>query len=96
MKRSPSASKPRVRLGQRYRDSVSGWEGVATARYEYWNGCIRYELAGQDQDGKPESFAFDEQQLVEAESNKEVQPSARAGGPRESKPVRRPGVPSRW
>lgn len=52
-----------VTLGKRYRDTVSGWEGMATARYEYLNGCIRVELSGADATMKPYSAVFDVQQL---------------------------------
>src|SRR5688572_30213095 len=51
-------------LGKLCRDTVSGWEGVATGKFEYMNGCIRWELAAKDKDGMPKSFVFDEQQIV--------------------------------
>ena len=49
-------------LGVRARDMVSGWTGVLTARYEYLNGCTRYEVSGSE-DGKPKGYVFDEAQL---------------------------------
>lgn len=77
-------------LGRKYRDVVSGWEGVATARYEYLNGCVRYEIAGADKDGKPESFIFDVEQLVAVDAPPVVTaPASPTGGPRSSKPVAR-------
>lgn len=52
-----------IDLGGTYRDKISGFEGVATARYEYMTGCVRYLLESGGKDGKPEEFVFDEQRL---------------------------------
>lgn len=88
-----------IELGAKVRDRVSGWEGIATARYEYINGCERYEVAATDKDGKPEGFVFDVQQLelLEAPASwtqpappaPEPAPAAKRGGPRGSAPVAR-------
>lgn len=78
----------KITLGKRYTDSVSGWSGTATARIEYLNGCIRYELSDHDKDGKPEAFVFDEQQIVDG-SAQPVTSTATAGGPRDNAPWRR-------
>lgn len=77
-------------LGEKYRDVVSGWEGVLTARYDYMNGCTRVEISGADKDGKPESFVFDVQQVehVAAEPLTLAEPR-KTGGPRDNKPVPR-------
>ncbi len=53
----------RLPLGVKAKDLVSSWEGTIVARYEYMNGCCRYEIAGVDKDGKPEAMVFDGQQL---------------------------------
>ena len=53
-----------VELGRKYRDTISGWEGVATGRYDYLNGCQRVSLSGA-KDGKPEEYVFDVQQLID-------------------------------
>lgn len=80
-------------LGNTYRDPISGWEGVATARYEYLNGCVRVELSAADKDGKPDSFVFDHEQLVQVVGSDKVadipEPARRTGGPRSSTPVPR-------
>lgn len=78
-----------VVLGRKYRDTVSGWEGTATARYQYMNGCIRIEIAGADKDGKPESFVFDVQQIEELDAPKIAVAPAATGGPRSNRPVDR-------
>lgn len=55
----------RVQLGQKVRDVVSGFVGIATSRTEWLNGCVRIGVdpkskkAGELPDGK----VFDEQQL---------------------------------
>lgn len=84
-------SMPTITLGQQYRDSVSGWTGTATARYEYLNGCVRFEISDRDKDGKPESFVFDEQQLEPVEEGPvSAFPAPRpTGGPRDNRPVAR-------
>lgn len=78
----------KIKLGDRGRDTVSGWEGVATARYEYMNGCVRWELSGKDENGHPKGFVFDEEQLEAVEeAGRPVGP--RSGGARGSAPVER-------
>lgn len=80
-------------LGSSARDIVSGWAGTITARYEYLNGCERYEISGKDKDGKPEAYVFDAQQVEvtkapDAKLTRKPEP-ARVGGPRGSAPVSR-------
>jgi hypothetical protein len=79
-----------IKLGTKVKDSISGFEGIATARIEYLYGCVRVlvEPQGLNQDGKPiEAQYFDEQRL-------EDQPTAKSGGPRDL-PGSRPVPPSR-
>lgn len=55
-----------VKLGSKVKDSISGFCGIATGRFEYLYGCIRIAVAAQqtDKDGKvSESSVFDEDQL---------------------------------
>ena len=64
-----------VKLGQRVRDTITGYEGVVVARTAYLNGCVRVGVQVTElKDGKPmDAEWFDEQQ---------VGPSrAKAGGP---------------
>lgn len=63
-----------VKLGETYRDGITGFEGVATGRFEYLHGCVRINLEGQI-DGKPHQEIFDEQRLTDS-------PSATSGGDR--------------
>lgn len=85
-----------IELGTRVRDRVSAYEGTVTARYEYLNGCERYEVSGADKDGKPEAFVFDVQQLQVLAApipalvrEPEPQPLKKTGGPRDNAPVSR-------
>jgi hypothetical protein len=55
-----------IRLGEKVKDLVSGFEGIVTAKVEYLNGCIQYCIKPkQGKDGKmPESHYIDEKQLI--------------------------------
>lgn len=78
-----------ITLGNKYRDKVSGWEGIATARYEYMNGCVRIEISGADKDGKPEGFVFDVHQVEEVVAAPVVVEQRQTGGPTSNRPVAR-------
>ena len=42
-----------IRLGLKVRDKVTGFEGIATAKCEYINGCIQYGVTPKiGEDGK--------------------------------------------
>lgn len=56
-----------IELGQKVRDSISGFEGIATARAEFLHGCIRIQVSPTklQENGQPiEGQYFDEAQLV--------------------------------
>jgi hypothetical protein len=55
----------KVFLGKRYRDIVSGFDGIVTSRHEYLNGCVRVSLTAKKLGGdkKPVVDTFDVQQL---------------------------------
>jgi len=72
-------------LGKRYRDTISGFEGVATGRFEYLHGCIRWQLSGTT-NGNPESFVFDEPQIMPVPSPVVHEPTRGTGGPRDDPP----------
>lgn len=70
-----------VVLGERYRDTITEFEGVAVVEMRHLNGCKQYVLEpGLDEDGKlrPQA-AFDEQRLVEAETGERVATEAPPG-----------------
>lgn len=79
-----------VTLGERYRDSFTGFEGVATSRTEFLYGCVRVCLEADTlkDDGTPKDAVFDEQRLMTGAGDKPA-PTAKSGGPRSV-----PGAPS--
>lgn len=79
----------KMKMGRVYKDSISGWVGTATAKIKYLNGCVRWQLDGANQDGKPTGYIFDEQQIVEVDTEQPVTVQATAGGPRDHTPLPR-------
>jgi len=55
----------KIKLLQRVKDTLTGYEGVVVARTEWAYGCVRLSVQGDlDKDGKvPEPAVFDEPQL---------------------------------
>lgn len=85
-------------LGTECRDKVSGWTGILTARYEYMNGCVRYEISrskSKKDGGEPKAFVFDEQQIeyvsdgVRGDLAQRALSARRTGGPRDTTPAPR-------
>lgn len=75
-----------IKLGQKVRCIVSGYEGIATARVEYLNGCIQYCVAGRSVDNKPgETVYIDHAQLELAGEGVNVD-AKDTGGPNQYQP----------
>jgi len=55
-----------IKLGDKVKDSVSGFEGIAVSRHSYLQGCDRISIQPPiDKDGKlPDSATFDEGQVA--------------------------------
>jgi hypothetical protein len=55
----------KFKLGQRVKDRVTGFTGIATNRLEYLNGCIQYCVKPQHKEGEkiPDGEYIDQQQL---------------------------------
>jgi hypothetical protein len=72
----------KVKLGKRYRDKVTGFEGVATSVTEYLQGCRRAAL---ERLNKAEDalviLSFDEPNLEYVPSESAVKERTRTGGP---------------
>lgn len=85
-------SKHTIQLGDKVRDKITGYAGVAIARTEWINGCIRWVVQPPvDKEGKmPDSTSVDEPQLEVTESAQNDKPEPR-GGPR-PEPLRGPRV----
>ena len=84
----------KIKLGQRVRDSITGYEGVAICRAEWLYGCVRITIQGDlDKDGKmPEAVCIDEDQLIVIKSKEKHNGHKAAkttGGSRET-PKRHP------
>jgi hypothetical protein len=81
-----------INLGDKVKDTVTGFTGIAIARTTWLHGCDRITVQPPlGKDGKhPDNFTFDEKQLVlvksgvvKTESNKPS--TARTGGPQDDK-----------
>lgn len=72
-----------VNLGDEVKDLVSGFQGVAVARYQYLQGCNRICVQPPvNKDGKlSETATFDEPQLEVIEAQKVARQIAIPGGP---------------
>ncbi len=83
-----------INLGDKVKDVITGFEGMAVAKIEYINGCIRYEVKPDKlKDSKTvESEWIDIQQLkvVKAGAFKPIQRQNPPGGPGNKPSVRMP------
>lgn len=73
-----------VELGDKVKDTVSGFEGIAIARTEWLHGCTRVTVQPDkvDKDGKVrETHTFDEPQLVVLKPKKIATGRRDTGGP---------------
>lgn len=85
-----------IKLGQKVEDTVSGLVGIAVARTEWLNGCIRISVQPKiDKDGNlPDNRDFDEPQLKIIEENPLKRGPSDTGGPMEYSPSQK-ATPSR-
>lgn len=78
-----------IKLGDKVRDRISGYEGIATGKFEYINGCVRWGVQAKvDKEGKmPDTMVIDEGQLevVKKAAVKLDAPAATTGGPRDNR-----------
>ncbi len=53
----------KVELGDKVKDKITGFIGIAVARTEFLNGCVQYTIVGKiGKDGKfPEEVNIDEE-----------------------------------
>lgn len=52
-----------IELGKTYKDTIHGFEGVATSRTEFLHGCDRVRLERMDDKGEIKVEVFDVLQL---------------------------------
>lgn len=75
-----------IKLGQRVKDSITGFDGIVVARAEYLNGCVllQVEPTKLNKDGSAmKAVWFDEQRLTDKSR-------AVAGGPQSHPPELHP------
>jgi len=79
-----------IQLGEKVKDTVSGFEGIAVASHHYLQGCNRITVQPPvDKDGKlPDPQSFDEPQLVKVGDG--LLPAITVP------PIRKPGGPSKF
>jgi hypothetical protein len=77
-------------LGEVLKDKVTGFQGVAMGRTEYFTDCSHYGLCSQSlKDGKPMEWEwFDETRLVRVEGAEKVvkEPRTPTSGPHPNAP----------
>lgn len=74
-----------IRLGASYRDTVTGFEGIATGRVEYLTGCEQVYLEGSREGGKDASTCWadiDRVEFLEQKPELELAHTAAGGGER--------------
>ena len=87
-----------ITLGKRYRDRVTGFEGIATARTEYLHACERVCLTGDaKEDGTIHEWWVDSPAVERVDGREYEVPRAavegigRTGGDRPAPPARSTG-----
>lgn len=78
-----------IELGEKYRDTTSGFVGTAIGRHEYLYGCTRITLQAL-KDGDIKEFVFDAPALESTET-KQAFTSQKTGGPRPTPGARSTG-----
>jgi hypothetical protein len=71
-----------IKLGNKVRDLVTGYEGIVIARVEYLNGCVQFGVKGQavNNDTKDSQF-IDHEQLEKIDDGiTEVVQQRKTGG----------------
>ena len=80
-----------ITLGDKVKDRISGFEGIATAVAEYLNGCTRIlvESTTLDEEGKMlEAVWFDDVQVDAIDKGTFTKRKKKDGGPARSDPSR--------
>ncbi len=72
-----------VKLGTTYRDTITGYEGIATAICRYLSGCVQITLEGEYNKDKNEFPAWwvDETRLEHVRKKKDVKVTAKKDAP---------------
>lgn len=82
-------AKQEIKLGQKVRDTVTGFVGVATSKVEYMNGCVQFCVKPSvDEDGKMQDGHYidiDQLEVVD-ETTKRMVKEKPTGGPQADTP----------
>jgi hypothetical protein len=77
-----STFRTEIKLGERYRDKATGFEGTCVALFFYEHGCERVQLKGMNNTGEVIEYVFDGPELESVKTGRQVQPlEAKTGGP---------------
>lgn len=82
-----------AKMGDRVRDVVTGFSGIAVAKVEYLNGCVRFGVqSGKLKNGVPGHFEYFDVQQLEVVKARAVAPvhQAAEGAPRRGGPMPAP------
>jgi len=82
-----------IKLGEQYRETQTGVEGVATAIYFYQYGCERVQIEMLNKDGELKEYVFDAPRLQHVASGR-IAEVTRVGGPKDHASTR-PGPVAR-
>ena len=79
-----------MKLGDKAKDSVTGFTGIITAKTTFLHGCVRFGVQSAElKDGVPTATQwFDEPQLVLVETEAVKEGEHKKGGPMPSMPQR--------
>jgi len=83
----------KVKMGQKCRDKVTGFEGVVVAIHEYLYGCRRISLQPESKNGEWKgSVAFDEPglEVLDSVKLKASKEERETGGPNKYMPKNKP------
>ncbi len=89
-----SEFRTQLKLGERYRDTATGFEGTATCITFYQHGCERVTLKGINKNGEIVDYGFDAPELEHIDSTTLKKTpveviEAKTGGPHDRAPMRR-------
>jgi hypothetical protein len=84
-------ARKKIKLGDRVRDEITGFTGIAIGITEFQHGCTRVGVKSQElHEGKPINAEwFDEPQLKVIKKEVVKRGSRRTGGPMPSTPQKR-------
>jgi hypothetical protein len=79
-----------LKLGERYRDINTGFEGTCSSITFFAHGCERLALKGMNNQGDIVEYAFDAPEVESVTTAKPIRViEAKTGGPHDRAPMRR-------